>query len=305
MFWSWATGGAAGTVRRRRSAPAVDPHAPMEFRYSVAGHLDGFTRPRRARGRRHVPRPGGAGEHLVRPRPPFHVGRTAPSSVGWTRTPSRWGPGRCWPGSWSARLRAARSRRSPFRAAGAGRDGAGHPLRGHERGLTVSLGGFLPRATWPLADHRIPAAELPASRGVARRLRRRGKAITPKPEGAHARRRAEDHPADMQRPYRMLVRAGTLVEIIGRERTATSSPPSTPPRPPQRSTRRSAHAAEARPWARLGPRHPLTGEHRAVLRVRGPAQTLEPDPARTGVGSRDFRGAPPARHAPSIIWEET
>lgn len=94
-----------------------------------------------------------------------------------------------------------------------------------ERGVTVSLGGFLPRRTWPLADFRtVQLREIPASRvGVTLGGYgwRRGKAITPKPEElSPVGGRKIFTVAEMQRPYRMLVtRPGTTVEIIGREST--------------------------------------------------------------------------------------
>jgi hypothetical protein len=92
-------------------------------------------------------------------------------------------------------------------------------------GVTVSLGGFLPRRTWPVADFRtVQLREIPASRvGVTLGGYgwRRGKAITPKPEELTAvGGRKIFTVSEMQRPYRMLVtRPGTTVEIIGREST--------------------------------------------------------------------------------------
>ena len=164
----------------------------------------------------------------MRPEPPFHVGRTAPSSVGWTRIAITLAAGAVLAGLLVQRgsVPGAVAALAVF-ALLALWTWMGQATRFvvDERGLTVSLGGFLPRATWPLADFRtVQLRELPASRvGVTLGGYgwRRGKAISPKPEElTPVGERKIFTLADMQRPYRMLVtRPGTLVEIIGRERT--------------------------------------------------------------------------------------
>lgn len=164
----------------------------------------------------------------MRPDPPFYVGHTRPSSIGWTRIGitvlsgvvlvvlmhQRAGmPGAVvlaglfavltlwtWMGQWTRFIV-------------------------DEHGLTVSLGGFLPRRAWPLEDFRtVQLRELPQSRlGVTLGGYgwRRGRASTPRPEELTPVGTRKIFTLDeIQQPYRMLVtRPGTLVEIIGRGST--------------------------------------------------------------------------------------
>lgn len=164
----------------------------------------------------------------MRPDAPFYVGRTRPSSIGWTRiaitvvmgavltvliaqrsTPlvtllvavlflglTLW----TWMGQWTRFIV-------------------------DEHGLTVSLGGFLPRKPWPIEDFRtVQLRELPRSKvGVALGGYgwRRGRAMTPQPQELTAVGSRKVFTLDeLQLPYRMMVtRAGTMVEIIGRGAT--------------------------------------------------------------------------------------
>src|SRR5699024_2338265 len=94
-----------------------------------------------------------------------------------------------------------------------------------EHGLTVGLGGFLPRRPWPLEDFRaVRLRELPQSRpGVTLRGYgcRRGRARSPRPDGLTPVGTRKTVPRDeIQQPYRTRVtRPGTLVEVIGRGST--------------------------------------------------------------------------------------
>jgi len=90
------------------------------------------------------------------------------------------------------------------------------------RGVTVSLGGFWPQATWPVEDFRtVQLRELESSVvgvTVGGYGWRRGRVLTPTPEQLTAvgSRRTHTLP-DPQATYRLLVtRPGTQVEIIGR-----------------------------------------------------------------------------------------
>jgi hypothetical protein len=161
----------------------------------------------------------------VRPDPPFHVGRTRPSSVGWTRIAITLIAG--------VVLAALMLQRGSAPAAIAALAafallalwtwmGQATRFVVDEHGVTVSLGGFLPRRAWPLEDFRtVQLRELPPSRvGVTLGGYgwRRGKAMTPQAaELTPVGERKIYTLAEAQRPYRMLVtRPGTTVEIIGR-----------------------------------------------------------------------------------------
>lgn len=164
----------------------------------------------------------------MRPDPPFHVGRTVPSSVGWTRVVVTVVAGLIVSGLLLQRGSApgAIAVLAAF-ALLALWTWMGQATRFvvDERGITVSLGGFLPRPTWPVEDFRtVQLREIPSGTvGVALGGYgwRRGRAMTPKPEeltpvGA----RKIFTVAEQQRPYRMLVtRPGTSVEIIGTKDT--------------------------------------------------------------------------------------
>jgi hypothetical protein len=164
----------------------------------------------------------------VRPDPPFYVGTTRPSSVGWTRIGITLAAG--------AILTVLMAQRSSLPgtlllvALFAGLAlwtwmGQWTRFIVDEHGLTVSLGGFLPRKPWPLEDFRtVQLRRLDRSRVGATTGGygwRRGKASTPRPEEltpVGARKIFTLSAA--QQPYRMLVtRAGTQVEIIGRGTT--------------------------------------------------------------------------------------
>lgn len=92
-----------------------------------------------------------------------------------------------------------------------------------DRGVTVSLGGFWPQRTWEVHDFRsvqlreVPASELGTTVGGVGW--RRGMVFTPQADDLTAvgkgRIRTSDQP---QERYRTLAtKAGTMVEIIGRE----------------------------------------------------------------------------------------
>lgn len=164
----------------------------------------------------------------MRPEAPFYVGRTRPSSIGWTRIGITLVVG--------AVLALLMAQRSTLPAVLlvivlflglAGWTWMGQHTRFivDEHGLTVSLGGFLPRKPWPLADFRtVQLRELPASRvGVTLGGYgwRRGRASTPAiSELTAVGTRKIFTLNEVQQPYRMLVtRSGTMVEIIGRGTT--------------------------------------------------------------------------------------
>lgn len=164
----------------------------------------------------------------MRPDAPFHVGRTRPSSVGWTRIVITAAAGLFLAGLLLQRgsVPGAIAALAAF-ALLALWTWMGQATRFvvDERGITVSLGGFLPRPTWPVEDFRtVQLREIPSGTvGVALGGYgwRRGRAMTPTPEqltpvGA----RKIFTVSERQRPYRMLVtRPGTTVEIIGRKDT--------------------------------------------------------------------------------------
>ncbi|WP_245822668.1 hypothetical protein [Brachybacterium avium] len=189
----------------------------------------------------------------MRPEAPFYVGRTRPSSIGWTRIAIT-----LVAGAVLALLMAQRSTSLGMLLVAVLFLGLavwtwmGQRTRfivdGH--GLTVSLGGFLPRKPWPLEDFRtVQLRELPRSQvGVALGGYgwRRSRASTPQPAELTPVGSRKIFTLDqIQQPYRMLVtRPGTMVEIIGRGSTHyILSPRTRTPRPP-RSTRRSVPGAE-------------------------------------------------------------
>lgn len=164
----------------------------------------------------------------MRPDPPFYVGRTRPSSVGWTRIGLT-----LLAGAVLALLMLQRSS-----AAGTALlvvlflglalwtwMGQWTRFLVDEHGVSVRLGGFLPRRPWPLEDFRsVQLRELPPARVgvmVGGYGWRRGRATTPRPEElTPVGSRKIFTMAEAQLPYRTLVtRAGTLVEIIGRGST--------------------------------------------------------------------------------------
>ncbi len=164
----------------------------------------------------------------MRPEAPFYVGRTRPSAIGWTRIGLT-----LLAGAVLALIMAQRSTALgvllvvALFAALALWTWMGQWTRFivDEHGLTVSLGGFLPRRAWPLEDFRtVQLRELPRSKvGVALGGYgwRRGRAMTPQPQELTAVGSRKVFTLDeLQRPYRMMVtRAGTMVEIIGRGST--------------------------------------------------------------------------------------
>ena len=164
----------------------------------------------------------------MRPEAPFYVGRTRPSSIGWTRIAIT-----LVAGAVLTLLMAQRS--SPLGVllvavlflGLAVWTWMGQHTRFivDEHGLTVSLGGFLPRKPWPLEDFRtVQLRELGPSRvGVTLGGYgwRRGKATTPRPEELTPVGSRKIFTLDqIQQPYRMLAtRSGPMVEIIGRGST--------------------------------------------------------------------------------------
>ncbi|MGP9537572.1 hypothetical protein ACT3SP_06145 [Brachybacterium sp. AOP43-C2-M15] len=162
----------------------------------------------------------------MRPDPPFYVGRTRPTSVGWTRIGVT-----LLCGAVLAVLMAQRSSTPVvllvvvlFLALSLWTwMGQATRFIVDEHGITVSLGGFLPRRPWPVENFRtVQLREMPSSTvGVTLGGYgwRRGKAITSRPEElTPVGRRKIFTVAGTQQPYRMLVtRPGTLVEIIGRD----------------------------------------------------------------------------------------
>ncbi|AXK44719.1 hypothetical protein [Brachybacterium saurashtrense] len=173
----------------------------------------------------------------MRPEPPFYVGRTRASSIGWTRIGITLAAGAVL-----VVLMAQRS--TPLGALlVAALFGAlalwtwmGQSTRFvvDEHGVTVSLGGFLPRRPWPLEDFRtVQLRELPQSRvGVTLGGYgwRRGRASTPQPSELTPVGDRKIYTVDaLQRPYRMLVtRPGTMVEMMGRGETCYILSPEDP-----------------------------------------------------------------------------
>lgn len=164
----------------------------------------------------------------MRPDPPFYVGSTRPSSIGWTRITIT-----LVAGAVLAMLMAQRSTLPAVLLVAVLFLGlAVWTWMGQwtrfivdEHGLTVSLGGFLPRRPWPLEDFRtVQLRELPRSRvGVTLGGYgwRRSRATTPQPAELTPVGSRKIFTLDrIQQPYRMLVtRPGTMVEIIGRGST--------------------------------------------------------------------------------------
>lgn len=164
----------------------------------------------------------------MRPDPPVHVGATRPSAIGWTRIGITVGVG--------ALLAVLMAQRSTIEATAlvvvlfgglAVWTWATQWTRFvvDERGLTVSLGGILPRRSWPLADFRtvqlrtLPAASAGASIGGYGW--RRGSVISAGPqELTPVGKRKVFTTAATKQPCRIMVTGpGTVVEIIGRGTT--------------------------------------------------------------------------------------
>ena len=164
----------------------------------------------------------------MRPDPTFYVGRTRPSTIGWTRIAITVVTG--------AVLAVLMSQRSTVFGALLVVAlfalltlwtwmGQWTRFIVDEHGLTVSLGGFLPRRPWPLEDFRtVQLRELPRSQvglAVGGYGWRRGRASTPQPaELTPVGTRKIFTLEDVQARYRLLItRPGTMVEIIGRGST--------------------------------------------------------------------------------------
>ncbi|MDN5687684.1 MAG: hypothetical protein L0G94_13580 [Brachybacterium sp.] len=163
-----------------------------------------------------------------RPDAPFYVGTTRPSGVGWTRIGLT-----ALAGVIVTLLMANRS--SVLAAAViAGLFalltlwtwmGQHSRFLVDERGVTVSLGGFLPRPSWPVEDFRTVQYRTLAANTVGVTLGgygwRRGKATSStRAELTPVGDRKIFTTGQTQQPHRMMVtRAGTMVEIIGRSGT--------------------------------------------------------------------------------------
>jgi len=164
----------------------------------------------------------------VRPDAPFYVGTTRPSRIGWTRIGLT-----VLAGVIATLLMPSRS------SVAAGLLIAflfalltlwtwmGQHARFvvDERGLTVSLGGFLPRKPWPLADFRtvqyrtLGASTVGVTLGGYGWRRGRASASTPAELSPVGSRKIYTT-GQAQQPYRLMVtRAGTMVEIVGRSGT--------------------------------------------------------------------------------------
>lgn len=164
----------------------------------------------------------------MRPDPPFYVGATRPGTVGWTRIAVT-----LVAGLLIAVLLIQRSQQgSPLVMLAFGllfgllalwswmRQWTRFIV--DERGLTVSLGGFLPQRAWPLEDFRtVQLRELPAS-GVGVTVGgygfRRGRAVSSTPEQLRpvAGRKVHTTGRTQERYQLMVTRPGTMVEIISR-----------------------------------------------------------------------------------------
>ena len=164
----------------------------------------------------------------MRPDPPFYVGATRPGSVGWTRIVVTLVAGLV-----IAVLLIQRSQQgSPLVMIAFGLLFALLALWAwmrqwtrfivDERGLTVSLGGFLPRRTWPIEDFRtVQLRELPASAvgvSVGGYGFRRGRAISSTPAELRpvGGRKVYTTGQTQERYQLMVTRPGTMVEIISR-----------------------------------------------------------------------------------------
>lgn len=165
----------------------------------------------------------------MRPDAPFHVGRTRPGAVGW------------------ARIGLTLVTGAVILMLMARREGLSSPgllvvvaclflgmavwtlihqwtrFVVDERGLTVSLGGFWPRQSWPIADFRTVQLRDLGSSTVSAAVGgygwRSGRAFTASAEQLTPVGRRPVHALeDSRAPYRTLVtRTGTFVEIIGRQ----------------------------------------------------------------------------------------
>jgi len=164
----------------------------------------------------------------VRPEPPFYVGATRPGTVGWTHIGVTVVAGVLLTVLLAQRAEGA----APVVVLLFGLlfgllalwtwMGQWTRFVVDDRGLTVSLGGFLPRRTWPLEDFRtVQLREIPTS-GVGITVGgygyRRGRAISSTPEQLRpVGDRKVYTTGQTQERYRLMVtRPGTMVEIIGR-----------------------------------------------------------------------------------------
>ncbi|MFC7465209.1 glycosyltransferase [Brachybacterium sp. GCM10030252] len=173
----------------------------------------------------------------MRPEAPFYVGTTRPSWVGWTRIALT-----LLFGAVLALVLAQRGLVAAVPpAAGVFALLALWTWMGQhtrfivdDRGLTVSLGGFLPRPTWPLAGFRTVQYRIVPQPAVGASLGgygwRRGMVIPARPEEL---RPVGDRKlltgGEARQSYRMVVtRPGTMVEIVGREGTGYLLTPEDP-----------------------------------------------------------------------------
>lgn len=164
----------------------------------------------------------------MRTDPPFYVGATRPGTVGWTRIVVTAVAGALLTVLLAQRAEAA----SPVVMLAFGLlfgllalwtwMGQWTRFIVDDRGLTVSLGGFLPRRTWPLEDFRtVHLREVPAS-GIGVTVGgygfRRGRVISSTPEqlGPVGDRKIYTTGQTQERYRLMVTRPGTMVEIIGR-----------------------------------------------------------------------------------------
>lgn len=166
---------------------------------------------------------------MARPEPPFYVGTTRPGTVGWFRVGINALCGVIMVVALLTTIAPGQYLLATVAAIGFGLLTLWSWMRlstrfiVDERGLTVSWGGFMPRATWPVANFRtvqlreIPAETLGVTAGGVGW--RRTRVMTAKraditPVGS----RKAFTLATMEEPYRMMIsRPGTMVEIIGRE----------------------------------------------------------------------------------------
>lgn len=167
----------------------------------------------------------------MRPDAPFFIGTTRPSTVGWTRIAITLAAG--------AVAIVLLTQRTQVPALGpsvviavifAGLAlwtwmGQSTRFIIDDHGVTVSLGGFLPRRPWPLTDFRtVQLRELPPSSvgvTVGGYGWRRGKAMSSRPDQLRpVGERKIFTTGETQERYRLLVtRSGSMVEIIGRSGT--------------------------------------------------------------------------------------
>ncbi|UQN31155.1 hypothetical protein [Brachybacterium kimchii] len=168
---------------------------------------------------------------MSRPEAPFHVGRTTPGAVGWTRIGMSAVIGVGIAGYAIAWARGETVVLGLVLALAVLVYAFWSWMRLATRfvvdvdGVTVSLGGFLPRPAWPVADfrtvqlRRIPGESLGVTVGGLGW--RRGRVIAPESGSIEALPGRKVFTTGEQRSsYRLMVsRPGTLVEIIGREGT--------------------------------------------------------------------------------------